>query len=258
MKIVLIGAGNVGYHLGKKLHQEGFNIIQVFSRQRDKAKKVAELIEAEAITELSLISKKADLYILAVHDDAIKNISKTMVENGLKDKLIVHTSGATPMSVFNQTGINRFGVFYPLQTFSILKEPNFNEIPFCIDANNQGSLKELIALAKKCSSKVYVINDKERAVLHVAAVFVNNFTNHLYKIAYEILRNENLEFEILMPLIEETVNKIKNNNPSDMQTGPAIRGDEETIKKHLQYLKSNPDCQKIYKMLTASIQLKAI
>lgn len=257
MNIVLIGAGNVGYHLGKKLHQEGLNIIQVFSRQRDKAKIVADLIEAEAITNLSFISKKADLYILAVHDDAIKGISKILIENGIKDNLIVHTSGATPMSVFEPTGANRFGVFYPLQTFSISKEPNFKEIPFCIDANNEEDLKCLISLAKKCSPKVYKINDKERAVLHVAAVFVNNFTNHLFKIAFEILSDENLEFEILMPLIEETVNKIKTNNPSDMQTGPAIRGDEVTIKKHLQYLKSNPDFQKIYEILTASIQSKA-
>ena len=215
---------------------------------------MADQVNASATTSLQRIFKNADLYILAIHDDAILAVAKQLAENGLGDKLITHTSGATPMAVFENTGLRRFGIFYPLQTFSISKKPDFKNIPFCIDANNSGDILLLKKLAKKISNNVQEIKDGQRAVIHVAAVFVNNFTNHLYSVANDILKNENIGLDILLPLIQETANKLNDGTPEEMQTGPAIRGDEITIKRHLEYLDKYPEYKEIYKLLSAQLR----
>ena len=258
MKIVLIGAGNVGYHLGRELHRTGEKVVQVFSRKRYKANKLAKLIGAKATTSLDRIDENADLYILAVHDDAIFDVAKKLAAKKCREKLIVHTSGFTPKTIFGNIGLSRFGVFYPLQTFSISKEPDFEKIPFCLDANNKKDIVLLKNLARKISKKIFLINDEQRATIHIAAVFVCNFANHLYHIADDILKKKNIPMDILLPLIEETVDKIKTNAPADMQTGPAIRGDKKTIKKHIEKLESNPNYKKIYEQLTKSIQASAL
>lgn len=248
--IILIGAGNVGHHLGKRLYEKGLHIKQVFSRTKEKAQALAAEIQAEALTNLSKIDPNADLYILAIHDDAIPEVASQL---SLNQKLIVHTSGSTPSTVL-QPYAQRFGIFYPLQTFSISKEVDFEQIPICIHANNKEDIIFLENLAKKISPKVYRINDEQRAILHVAAVFVNNFTNHLFQIGYNILEKENLSFDLLRPLILETAEKIQEHPPAEMQTGPAIRGDEATIQRHLLYLEKFPEYQSLYELLTKSIK----
>ncbi|MDX1942300.1 MAG: F420-dependent NADP oxidoreductase [Saprospiraceae bacterium] len=248
--IILIGAGNVGYHLGKRLFEKGLHIKQVFSRTKEKAQNLASEIKAEAITDLSKMDPNADLYILAVHDDAI---IKTASQLPLNQKLITHTSGSTPSTVL-QPYTQRYGIFYPLQTFSISKEVDFEQIPICIHANNKEDVIFLENIAKRISSKVYRINDEQRAILHVAAVFVNNFTNHLFQIGYNILEKENLPFDLLRPLIRETAEKIQEHSPAGMQTGPAVRGDKATIKRHLLYLEKFPEYRSLYDSLTKSIQ----
>lgn len=254
MKIVLIGAGNVGYHLGLRLFEKGENIVQVFSRKKEKAAFLAKKINSKYTTSLSQVNKKADLYILAVHDEAIEFVAKELVENGMDDKLMVHTSGATSQSVFSSVGAKNFGIFYPLQTFSIDRKPSFSKIPICIEASNKKDLSILKKLAKKISKSVYHINDENRAVLHVAAVFVNNFSNHLYYIGSEIAKENNLPFEILLPLISETVKKLEYGSPEKMQTGPAKRGDNLTIKNHLKFLKGNTEFKELYKLMTKGIK----
>ena len=254
MKIVLIGAGNVGHHLGRKLYEVGEEIIQVFSRNRNKAKRLATLVDATATTSLNRIYKQADVYILAVHDDAIHDIANKLAELGCGHQLVVHTSGATPLTVFEETGLKRYGIFYPLQTFSISKEPVFKDIPFCIDASDKKDIKLLMNLASRLSNNVRYINDEQRAMIHVAAVFVNNFTNHFFHIAQALLKEKNISLDILKPLIRETVDKIHLNSPDEMQTGPAIRGDEKTIKRHLTLLKNKAEYRKVYELVTHSIQ----
>lgn len=254
MKIVLIGAGNVGYHLGRKLHGVGKDVVQVFSRRRNKAILLAELINANAVSSFNKIDLSADLIILAIHDDGIKDVGNKLAQIGCENKLVVHTSGATPLTIFANTGLKRYGIFYPLQTFSISKEPKFETIPFCVDANSRKDLDKLKNLALKISPNVNYINDEQRAIIHVAAVFVNNFTNHLFHIAQDILTEKNISLELLKPLINETIEKIETNDPIKMQTGPAIRRDEETIKRHLKLLNKNSDYRKIYQILTKSIQ----
>jgi predicted short-subunit dehydrogenase-like oxidoreductase (DUF2520 family) len=252
MKVVLIGAGNVGFHLGKKLHKVGVEVVQVFSRTKKKAKKLANKIDAKPITQLKEITTQADLYILAVKDDAIMPIAQKLGKTAIKSRLVVHTSGGTNTANMSEY-LNHFGSFYPLQTFSIAKKPNWKTIPFCIDANSKKSKQLLLKLAKKITPKTYEINDEQRAILHVAAVFVNNFSNHLFHIGATICEQENLDFAILKPLIQETVDKLNTGTPAEMQTGPALRNDKKTLATHLQYLEKYPDFKKIYKALTASI-----
>ena len=253
MKIVIIGAGNVGYHLGRKLYNVGEEVVEVFSRQRKKTVRLAKCLGAQATASLRDIRTDADLYILAVSDDAISAVAKILADRGCAENLIVHTSGVTPLTVFKNTGLRRYGIFYPLQSFSISTEPDFSTIPFCIDARQEDDRKLLMELAAKMSSHIYCFNDEQRALIHLAAVYANNFTNHLFHIAHQLLEKENIPFEILWPLINETVRKIKNAPPSEMQTGPAARGDVATINQHLQLLENKPEYRKIYQLLTEAI-----
>lgn len=248
--IVLIGAGNVGYHLGRRLHERGFRILQVYSRTLAKATQLANAITSEATDQLQAIRTDADLYILAVHDDAIADVASMLP---VKDKLVVHTSGATPSTVLAPY-FGRFGIFYPLQTFSVSKPVDFEQIPICVHANAAADVERLEQIAQRLSPRVYRIDDAQRAMLHVAAVFVNNFSNYMFQVGYDILERENLSFDLLRPLILETAQKVQENAPAAMQTGPAIRGDQATIDKHLQYLEQFPVYRQLYEMLTRDIQ----
>jgi len=227
ISIVLIGNGNVATHLyAAFLKADGINVTKISSRN---------------LNEIP----NADVTIIAVSDDAISEVSSK-----INNTFVVHTAGnATLNSLKNST---RKGVFYPLQTFSKDVEVAFNEVPFCLEAENKTDLNLLEQLAKSIGEKVYFVNSEQRKSLHLAAVFVNNFTNHLYKIGNDICQKNNVPFEVLLPLIKETSEKIKNSSPEKAQTGPAIRNDKKTIENHLQLLNSNQ--QEIYKILTKSIQ----
>jgi predicted short-subunit dehydrogenase-like oxidoreductase (DUF2520 family) len=250
VKITIIGAGNVANHLAKRLFEKNHTVLQIFSRSIDNATKLAKTVNAEPVNTLEQIQDKADIYIIAVKDDAIESVSQQL---NLKNQLQVHTSGATPSTVLsNHT--NRFGVFYPLQTFSKEKKADFEQLPMCIDANNADDLKILEAFAQSICPNVYHINDKERAILHVCAVMVNNFTNHLFAVADDILKQENLSLEVLKPLIRETVSKIEVHPPKSMQTGPAVRNDDNTIQKHIHFLEKYPKYQLLYQLLSDSIR----
>ena len=252
MRIVIVGVGNVGFHLAQHLHATSHQVIQVFSRKITKARKAGRLIGCAFTNDLSSINAKADLYILAVKDDAVVSVATTL-QKKTKGALIVHTSGSVPGRWFK--GIcKRYGVFYPLQTFSREQVPDFNTIPICVDANLKRDRERLFQLGKLLSKKVYYISDEERAKIHVAAVFVNNFTNHLFEVGESIMETENLPFDILRPLILETAEKIRRGSPGDMQTGPAKRGDQKTIERHLQFLEKHPHYQALYRLLTKSIQ----
>lgn len=256
LKIVLLGTGNVGFHLGKKLHEVGLQVQQVYSRKISKARRLAKIIKCEAIQNLEDVSTKADLYILAVPDSAIGKVAENLSKNIPSSKLAVHTSGATPSTVLKPYFKN-YGIFYPLQTFSIGREIDFENIPICVDSNLKKHRTLLEKLAKRISQNVHLINDRERAILHVAAVFVNNFSNNLFTIGEKITSTEHLPFDILKPLIKETVDKITHHSPSEMQTGPAKRGDRITVELHLKYLEKNfPEFIEVYQTMTRNINAK--
>ncbi|AYN03636.1 Rossmann-like and DUF2520 domain-containing protein [Flavobacterium sp. 140616W15] len=246
IKITLIGSGNVSQHLINAFAKNSaIELIEVYSRTK---KEIAPLLDSNKIvTDLALL-KEADLYIIAVSDDAISIVSEQLP---FKNKLVAHTSGTASLQAINTK--NRSAVFYPLQTFTKNKEVDFKVIPLCLEAENNTDYLVLETVAKSISDAVYSINSEQRKALHVAAVFVNNFTNHLYQIGQEICEEHQVSFDTLKPLIAETANKINTLSPIEAQTGPAKRNDITTIESHLSYL-SNENQKKIYTLLTKSIQ----
>jgi predicted short-subunit dehydrogenase-like oxidoreductase (DUF2520 family) len=250
MKIVIIGSGNVATHIANALHSVNMEIVQVWSYHYQNASILAAQVDAKAIRDLTEVDQFADLCLIAVKDDAIQSIA-----DQLKDfkGLIVHTSGAVNMDIF-ESRFEQYGVFYPLQTFSKNKDLDFSTIPLCVEANTNQVLEKLKTLAGKLSRSVLEVSTEKRRILHVAAVFACNFTNHLYALAGEILTNHQLEFDILRPLILETASKVQQAMPMEVQTGPAIRNDEETIRKHTTLLQEQPQLLEIYKTLSESIK----
>lgn len=251
MKIVLLGSGNVATHLAKALKSKGEEIVQVYSQNLDNATLLAQSIATEAIGDLNEIKQNADLYIISVKDDAIESVAKSLKN---VTGLVVHTSGTTDINILSSQ-VAKAGVFYPLQTFSKSKEVSFENIPLCIEANDESQLTILNNLAAKISREVYKLNGEKRKVLHLAAVFACNFPNHLYALANKILSQNDLNFEIIRPLIAETADKVMSNLPENVQTGPAVRVDESTLNKHLSMLTDMAELQNIYQTLSDSIKL---
>jgi len=246
IKVVIIGSGNVAQHLIKAFEKnDAIAVIQVFSRQKEN---VSHLIEGSKITNAWDEIKTADLYLIAVSDSAIAEISSKLP---FDDRLVVHTSGSLSMEQLDPK--NRRGVFYPLQTFTKGKEVDFSAIPICLESEFDDDYTILEDLAEALNSKHYLISSNQRKSLHVAAVFVNNFTNHLYQIGKDICGEHQLPFEILKPLIAETAQKVQSLSPADAQTGPANRHDQDTIEAHLALLTDSTQ-KEIYKILTQSIQ----
>lgn len=245
IKIIILGGGNLAFHLTKcLLTNDKFELIQVYNRN---LKNIDYLKNKVAITNQISELKNADIYIISVSDTAISELSKMLIFN---NKLVIHTSGGIDMKDLHST--SNKGVFYPLQSFSKEKEVDFLNVPICIEASTKKDLDVLEKLAKSISKKVYKINSEQRKNIHVSAVFVNNFVNHLYYIGNEICITNNIPFEILLPIIKETAKKVETLSPFDAQTGPAIRNDSGTIEKHLAIL--NYKQQEIYTLLTKSIQ----
>ncbi|GAA4272084.1 Rossmann-like and DUF2520 domain-containing protein [Aquimarina gracilis] len=248
IRVVILGAGNVAQHLyAAFLKQKSINVIQCYNR---KGVLLHPNQNKNTITQDINLLKEADIYVLAVSDDAIKKVA---LQLPFKGKLVVHTSGSVPIEMLDNS--NKKGVFYPLQTFSKDKDVDFSTVPFCLEAENEDDLKLLKDLAGSLSKKVYKISSEQRNVLHVSAVFVNNFTNHLFSVGNDICQEHNIPFEILHPLILETTNKITKMPPSEAQTGPAIRKDNQTIERHLNIL-SHASQKELYKILTKAIQSK--
>ena len=227
ISVLIVGNGNVATHLYKRLEKED-NIL-------------LNKINSRNLNNIP----KSDITILAVSDDAIAEVSKK-----IDNSFLVHTSGSMPLNELKNN--SRKGVFYMLQTFTKDKSVDFSQIPFCLEAENKEDYQVLDSLAKMLSKRVYSISSEQRKILHVAAVFVNNFTNHLFKIGKDICDENNVPFEILHPLIQETATKILLVSPDKAQTGPAKRNDEKTIKNHLTLL--NQKQQEIYNILTDAIQ----
>ena len=243
ISVVILGSGNVASQLIKAfLKIDTINLKQVYTRNQKDINTLKDSIDTT--NDISLL-KQADITIIAVSDDAISSIS-----SHIKNSFVVHTSGSVDMKSLNNIG--RKGVFYPLQSFSKKKLVDFKNIPICLESETNEDLLKLEELVSLLQSKSYILSSHQRKKIHVAAVFANNFSNHMYTIANEICEKYNIPFDILHPLIEETSNKIKNLTPEKAQTGPAKRNDAETIENHLNLLSEKQ--QEIYLKITQSIQ----
>lgn len=246
IKITIIGSGNVAQHLIDAFAKsDAVEIIQVFSRTQ---KHISDNLDPKKITTDWNALAEADLYIISVSDDAIASVSSQLP---FKNRLVVHTSGSASLTLLDDK--NRKGVFYPLQTFTKGKPIDFKTIPLCLETQFESDYKLLEKVAYSISENVQSIDSHQRKALHVAAVFVNNFTNYLYQLGNEICQENHVSFDILKPLILETAEKLLTLSPKDAQTGPAKRNDLTTIKAHESFL-SNENQSTIYKILTQSIQ----
>ena len=251
MKIVIVGAGRIAWHLGKRLKSKGLPVAQVISRTAETAENLAENLQTVWSDLPSDLLPDADWVILAVRDDAITAVAEAFAPYG-QNALVTHTSGGTAGAVLAPY-FERYGVFYPLQSFSLEHTPVWSKIPFCVDAQSNEDVLFLKKIAKTIGNLVYRVNDEQRALLHVAAVFANNFANRCFAIAEKILDEKDLPFELLHPLMEETLAKALQDSPARMQTGPAMRGDIDTVNRHLKLLAENPEWQEIYRELSENI-----
>ncbi|MFZ1262705.1 MAG: Rossmann-like and DUF2520 domain-containing protein [Chitinophagaceae bacterium] len=250
MDIVIIGSGNVAAVLGRKFKAAGHTILQVVSRNSKMASALAYEWDTVSTNYKSQTNKKADVYIIAVSDEAIDDIT---IDFRLPGKIVAHTAASVPKEVLKNVS-EHYGVFYPLQSLKkdMTTIPN---MPIFFDGSDEKTKKVLEQLALSISpGKVVEAGDDARLKLHVAAVVVSNFVNHLYSLAEDYCRKEGLDFKQLLPLIEETASRIKNISPQPAHTGPAIRHDSETIHKHLEILKTHPQLKNLYVLLTESIQ----
>ncbi len=248
MQIVIIGSGNVASVLGRLCKQRGHEIVQVVSRNTSHAKLLADELKCAYADYNEKLNDSAGLYILAVADTALQELNKSI---NLGTKLILHTAGSVSKEVLKDISLN-YGVLYPLQ--SLRKEMEYEtDIPFLIDGNSAETLTLVEDFAGTLSTNVTKTSDDERLKLHVAAVVVSNFTNHLYAIAEDFCKKENVDFALLTPLIKETAERVAHFSPAAVQTGPAVRNDIFTIEKHLRILADHPQLKYMYIKLTDSI-----
>ncbi|MCK4569517.1 MAG: DUF2520 domain-containing protein [Bacteroidales bacterium] len=247
--IVIIGAGNVGRHLALSMRDSGLTISQVAGRREPSVIALADEMNTSHSLSFEDILKGQDLYILALPDQAMEEILPKLP---LRDELLVHTSGSVPMSMLAPYSDN-VGVFYPLQTFTGQRKIGLKEVPILIEANRIDNESRLIGLGQKLSKKVIGVNSRQRQALHIAAVFACNFSNHMYDIARQILDENQLDFELLAPLINETAAKAISLGPEKSRTGPAHRKDMQIIEKHLDLLKDNKAARELYQKISESI-----
>ena len=250
MKVTIIGSGNVATCLANLFDQNGFEIFEIFSRNIIHAETLASRFHANFTDKLSSLSMESDLYLLAVDDKTIEEIANKI---NVGHKMVVHCSGTISMQSLNHASSN-VGVLYPLQSFNKNMQSQIPEFTFVICASQQTMEEKLNNICSKLNRDCIVMNDEQRKELHMAAVFVNNFTNHMVAIAEKWLAEKNIPNELMLPLLSNTFEKIKVMGAIDSQTGPAKRNDEKIINEHLQLLASHPDWQKIYSLITGSIR----
>ncbi len=254
-RIVLLGAGNVAHHLAPALLKAGVNLCQIYSRTVEAARELGMKTGISYTSDVVAIYPDCDIYIFCVSDDALVSLYKSVRIN--RNALLLHTSGSLPMNVFKPFSI-RYGVLDPLQTFTKKRDLDFKEIPLCIEASASEVLSEVRELAGLLSARVEDISSEKRKILHMAAVFANNFVNHMYGIAGTILEKEGLDFALLRPLIFETAHKVMLLSPANAQTGPARRGDESILAMHKALLKGDRKLLNLYSLMSESIREAAL
>lgn len=248
MNVILLGSGNTATVLAKLMTHYQHRIVQVWSRSFSNAQTLAQETGAEAISSLSQITADADVCVLAVSDDAIAGIASQL---RLKKKVLVHTAGSVSINVLKNASPN-YGVLYPLQ--SLRKEAtSLPVIPFLVDGNSDEVKVFLHDFAKQLSGNVALAGDEQRLHMHLAAVIVSNFTNHLYAVTEAYCRQHELEFNMLFPLIQNVADRLQEGSAFDLQTGPARRNDAATIEKHLNLLKNDEQLYRLYQTITNSI-----
>jgi predicted short-subunit dehydrogenase-like oxidoreductase (DUF2520 family) len=251
-KIAILGTGNVAWHLAPALEDAGHTITEVFGRDIEKTDAITRrLYTAEGKQDLDFSESDAEIFILAVSDMAISDLADQVILP--EDSILVHTSGSVPLEVLGYSSASFTGIFYPLQTFSKDRTIDFSEVPFLLESEDETTLQKLKKLAKSISPLQYLIRSRDRLALHVAAVFASNFSNHMLRISEEIMARQGLDFEMMKPLIIETISKSLELGARKAQTGPAIRSDLGTLDMHFRFLNYNEQAAEIYRLISQDI-----
>lgn len=248
-RISFIGAGKVASALCRQLYLSGCRIIKIVSKSEKSSRALASTCNALWSSDYSF-NDSEDIIITAVPDDALREVLGK-VKCG-SDSIVVHTAGSQGLDVF-PSGLKHTGVFYPLQTFTQGRKVGFRDLPFFLEASDQSSSDVMADMVRLLGAEVHFTDHSKRQIIHLAAVFACNFTNHMFTAGKKITGRAGLPFSVMEPLINETVNKALELGPENSQTGPAFRSDKETIKRHIDLLSFSPELQKIYKEITESI-----
>ncbi len=255
LRIVGIGSGNVATHLYRALAIAGLDFLQIYSRNIESACRLADQCGSIGIDTLAEMIPDADIYIIAIVDDAVENFVQELSSHITDTALIAHTTGSISMDVLAVAN-NPIGVFYPLQTFDKDRHIDLYSVPFLLESSDNTAMTKLAYLASRLSQSVHQIDSEQRKHIHLAAVASCNFVNHLLTTAYNYLENQDLNPHLLDPLITETISKFTRKYPSDTQTGPAKRGDKGTIEKHTLMLQNQPEMEHLYTVITQQILSK--
>lgn len=251
-KIAILGAGNVAWHLAPALENAAHEVTEVYARDIKKAQIITErLYSAEPKDDLDFSESKAEIFILAVKDSAIPELADEVILP--EGSILIHTSGTQPLDILGYSSASFTGIFYPLQSFTKELKLDFEDVPFLLESEDEATLQKLKKLAKSLSPQIYVVRSKDRKAIHVAAVFASNFSNHMIRVAEEIMQRQGVDFEMLKPLIIETISKSLQIGAKNAQTGPAIREDFDTLEDHHQFLSYNEQLAEIYRLISQDI-----
>lgn len=255
--IVLLGAGRVATHLAPVVIEAGYHIVQIYSRTIDAARNLASPLGVPYTDNMEAITTNASIYITCVADEALPSIAQRLVDRvnaaAPSPPLFLHTAGSVPMNLWQEAGAKHYGILYPLQTFSKERAVDMREVALFVEGSDEDALHTIELLAHSISNKVYRADSSERALLHISAVFACNFTNAMYGIADQLLKQGGIPFDVLLPLIDETAAKVHTLAPHEAQTGPAVRGDNEVMQHHLARLTNQPELQQLYAQISAII-----
>lgn len=251
VRIVLVGAGNLATHLGRALKSGGCKVVQVFSRTETAAQTLADDLGCPFTTQIEEVTQEADVYILSLKDSALQEVIERLCPRHA-EALFVHTAGSIPMNIFEGKA-TRYGVLYPMQTFSKAHHVEFEAIPCFVEGVNPETERDVVRLAQTVTSSVHIMDSEHRRYLHLSAVFACNFVNHCYEMASELTSKASVDFDILLPLIDETARKVHFLHPRQAQTGPAVRYDENVMQAQQQLLSDEEEMQAIYTLISKRI-----
>lgn len=252
MRIALIGAGRVASCVGPRLKEAGHTVVCVYSRTIGHARELAGVLDVPAFDKLVALPD-ADIYLTMLSDDALIQLAPAIVK-GREKALFLHTAGSVPMDIWKDAGATHYGVIYAMQTFTKGVQVDWTQVPVFIESDSD--LDAVKELALSLSADVSVLSSKGRKKLHVAAVFACNFTNHMYAVSEQLLKEEGVPFSVMLPLVRETARKMETMSPQEAQTGPAIRGDRKVINEHLELLKDYPQYAELYRLISTDINNK--
>jgi predicted short-subunit dehydrogenase-like oxidoreductase (DUF2520 family) len=254
-KVCLLGSGNVAWHFGQWMIAKNIDLVHVYSRTKSAARSLAEELDCPYTDCIQEITKEADIYLLCINDDSIAEFMNKWSLKFTEKQILIHTSGSIPSSVFKSFH-DHFGCVWPIQSLTKDITSNATEIPFVITASDEATKESIFAFIHTISDHIIETDDETKSDMHFMAVMVNNFTNHIYSLVEDFGKEKQIDFNIFLPLIKASIDKLSFASPSEIQTGPARRNDQKIIQNHLTKLNKYPELQEVYTTLSQSIITK--